>query len=50
MAAMSEYVMEVGGIEHTFLLSDEDRQRAEDSGAKIKAAPKNKAVTPSNKE
>lgn len=45
--SLKEYVVVIGGIEHTLLLSEED---AKAQGATVKAAaPANKARIPRNK-
>lgn len=49
---MQEYAVEIHGIEHTVLLSDEDAKARGLSPIARKAAPasKDKARTPKNKE
>lgn len=46
-----EYVVHIGGIPHTLLLSDSDAARYGKAAVlvKAKAAPSNKAVKPANK-
>lgn len=44
----NEYEVEIGGVTHTLLLTDDDAKRYGEA-AKKQAAPANKAATPSNK-
>lgn len=45
-----EYTVEVGGMPHTFLLSEDDAERWADKIVETKAAtPANKSRTPENK-
>ncbi len=45
-----EYTVEVGGMEHTFLLNDDDAKRYDAKRVAAKAAtPANKSRTPENK-
>jgi hypothetical protein len=48
--AMKEYVVDIGGIPHTVLLTDEDAKRYGDRATPVKAkTPANKARKPANK-
>lgn len=51
---MKEYVVEIGGVEHTLQLSDEDAKarglKAVEPEVKAAAAPKNKGRSASIKE
>lgn len=48
---MQEYAVNIGGLEHTLLLSDEDAKRLDVKPAtKAADAPANKARTSSNKK
>lgn len=42
---MKEYTVEIGGLEHTVLLTDEDAKRIDAKAV----TPKNKQATPKNK-
>jgi len=46
---MQEYVVTIGGVEHTMLLSDEDAKRYGDAAKKGKASPDTKAKAVPNK-
>ena len=46
---MKEYVIDVGGLEHTVLLSDEDAKRLGATEAKAAPAPANKSRAAKNK-
>ena len=43
---MKEYTVDIGGLEHTLLLTPEDAERM---GAKAASTPDTKAKTPANK-
>ena len=50
---MKEYTVNIGGLDHTLLLSEEDAKRLDAKPVQTKAAPapKNKAVaTPKSKD
>jgi len=46
---MKEYIVDIGGLEHTMLLSDEDAKRMGATEVKQAEKPANKARTASNK-
>lgn len=49
---MKEYTVNIGGLEHTMLLSDEDAKRmdAQPVGTKAAAAPSNKSRSADTKK
>ena len=50
MAERKEYVVDIGGIPHTILLTDEDAERYGDKATPVKAKqPANKSRKPANK-
>jgi hypothetical protein len=50
MAEMKEYTVEIGGIEHTMQLSDEDAKRYGDAATPVKSSTAaNKSSSASNK-
>lgn len=46
---MKEYTVQINGVEHTFLLNDEDAKRLGATEVKAADAPANKARKPANK-